>query len=110
MTRRASYRQGGLALGLSTFSLSHLLLTHLTLILLTPIFCQSNDAPSLLRTREFHVLSEEDVRTLVGLGPPQWTSVSEGHLGKILIPRTCTLLSPRFTSPWIDQGHLQPVV
>ena len=96
MTPRAFYYRVPCALGLSAFPLSHFLLTFLfRILLLTSTFSQTSDARSDFRTRDFQALSEDDVRTLVELEPPQWTSVSEGHLGKILIPRVCTLLSQR---------------
>ncbi|CAD6584787.1 MAG: hypothetical protein TREMPRED_003957 [Tremellales sp. Tagirdzhanova-0007] len=88
MTPRAFYYRVPCALGLSAFPLSHFLLTFLfRILLLTSTFSQTSDARSDFRTRDFQALSEDDVRTLVELEPPQWTSVSEGHLGKILIPR-----------------------
>nr|XP_031862985.1 uncharacterized protein CI109_001460 [Kwoniella shandongensis]KAA5530057.1 hypothetical protein CI109_001460 [Kwoniella shandongensis] len=39
------------------------------------------------RTRDFHALSNDDLRSIVELNPPEWKSVNEGHLGKLLIPR-----------------------
>ncbi len=46
-----------------------------------------DDLTSGHRMRQFQTLSDDLVRALAELDPPESTSVTEGHLGKILIPR-----------------------
>ena len=43
-----------------------------------------------LAPREVYPLSDAAVKDLVALDPPEWSSVDEGHLAKLLIPRPCT--------------------
>ncbi|WRT65644.1 uncharacterized protein IL334_002589 [Kwoniella shivajii] len=58
------------------------------LVFLTCITCRREDQhKSGHQKRDFHTLSNEKVKKLVELDPPQWNSVTEGHLGKLLIPR-----------------------
>jgi len=41
------------------------------------------------KDRDFQVLSDDTLRQIVSLDPPEWTDVTSGHLGKLLIPRVC---------------------
>ncbi|KAK6907293.1 glutaminyl cyclase [Kwoniella mangroviensis CBS 10435] len=70
---------------LRTPSFPLLLLALLLFFLL--VTARREDEESKYQKRDFHTLSNEDIRTLVESDPPQWNSVDEGHLGKLLIPR-----------------------
>lgn len=67
------------------------LLSRTSFLLLTALlffdFCGADAQTSRFRTRDFQSLTDENIRALVQLDPPEWDSVTEGHLGKILIPR-----------------------
>jgi hypothetical protein len=39
--------------------------------------------------RDIKSLNSDAIQAIVELDPPQWESVEEGHLGKLLIPRAC---------------------
>jgi hypothetical protein len=56
-------------------------------------FCSARQLPP----REVRTLSTHDLDSIAKLDPPEWSSVSEGHLSKLLIPRVCESALP-FTS------------
>ena len=57
-----------------------------TFVLLT--LCTADDyPPSHLASRDFKTLDDDAIQSLLQLDPPEWSSVTDGHLGKILIPR-----------------------
>lgn len=49
------------------------------------------------RTRDFQTLSTSHLKQIVELPPAEWKSVTEGHLGKLLIPRACAFLLLSFS-------------
>ena len=51
-------------------------------------------------------LTDDHLERLVKADPPPWTSVAEGHLGKLLIPRVCEFGS--FASTDDAPGHGRP--
>ena len=61
------------------------ILTLLLLLLLPNSLADSNI--SSFRTRDFQTLDDVALKYLVDLNPPEWASVTGGHLGEILIPR-----------------------
>lgn len=58
----------------------------LSLYLLVPAL---RTALGSVQPREIRSLSEEHLRMVATADPPEWQSVTEGHLGKMLIPRAC---------------------
>lgn len=41
------------------------------------------------QSRSYNPLSISQLKRVIQLGPPQFSSVTDGHLGKLLIPRPC---------------------
>lgn len=44
------------------------------------------------QSRSYNPLSTSQLKRLIQLDPPQFSSVTDGHLGKLLIPRPCMCL------------------
>jgi hypothetical protein len=79
----------------------HLLSLSLLLVLLTPTFARETPLPS----RAFTPLSDTALRDIVALDPPEWSSVTDGHLGKLLIPRACERRFNSRTHPSLFHCH-----
>ena len=55
------------------------------------VTCLASCSARQLPPREVRSLSTDDLGAIAKLDPPEWNSVSEGHLSKLLVPRACKL-------------------
>ncbi|KAK8861526.1 hypothetical protein IAR55_002348 [Kwoniella newhampshirensis] len=69
------------------FPLRPILLLVFLLSLVTLPSVHAREHEDRFRTRDFHALSKDDLKTIAESDPPEWNSVNEGHLGNLLIPR-----------------------
>nr|XP_018264654.1 glutaminyl cyclase [Kwoniella dejecticola CBS 10117]OBR86812.1 glutaminyl cyclase [Kwoniella dejecticola CBS 10117] len=91
------------------FQLPSLHLIFLGYLLLANLVASRREDERTYQKRDYHTLSNADIRKLVESDPPQWDSVTDGHLGKLLIPRASgsennTLVQNYISSVFINLG------